>query len=429
MLASTSAIEDLPTAPGRLPGLGHAAALLRSRLRFLDSLHRCGPLVRVDLPGLRCWAVTSPELVHEIAADADSFGRGVSLAEEERVAGRRATAVHGRTRTAWSDPAASGWLDAVREAGADIARRWADAPRVDVLRAMDELVLSAIDRAVLAGRLGQRDTAEIHRLLPDIRRDAVLRTLLPEGLARLPTATHRRVARAGRDLQSLVDDVLCRAPARGSADPIAALTRGRARGGPADLRRDIVDTVFATTSGTAATLAWTLHELARRPELQDRLHRELDEVLDGGPATADVLDSLVRTRRILTEVLRLYAVPLVARRCRREVVLGGVRFPEGSELLCSPHAVHRDPEHYLRPDLFDPDRWLAGGAPVDGAFLPFGTGGQRCSGDQVVYRECLVALAALLARRRVVPAAGARVRTTAGGSVVPSGLRLAVLPR
>ncbi|WP_344517686.1 cytochrome P450 [Streptomyces pulveraceus] len=49
---------------------------------------------------------------------------------------------------------------------------------------------------------------------------------------------------------------------------------------------DTILTVFpAGTETTACTLAWALGLLARRPEVEQRLHDEVDTVLRGNPAT------------------------------------------------------------------------------------------------------------------------------------------------
>src|SRR5699024_4899920 len=146
---------------------------------------------------------------------------------------------------------------------------------LDAAREMNALVLATMDRTLLAGRLRRCDVAQIHRLLPEIRRGAVLRTLLPGGAAGFPPVK-RRLARAGSEMQFIVDAILARDPEGGGADPIAALGPVRARSGSQDLHREVLDTALAATSGTAAVLAWTLHELAQHPDMQDRLHRELD---------------------------------------------------------------------------------------------------------------------------------------------------------
>jgi hypothetical protein len=51
-------LSSLPTAPGRLPVLGHVPALLRRPLEFVQSLHRYGDLVRIYFARLPVYVVT-----------------------------------------------------------------------------------------------------------------------------------------------------------------------------------------------------------------------------------------------------------------------------------------------------------------------------------------------------------------------------------
>ncbi|MGX9227279.1 hypothetical protein ACWV95_15405 [Streptomyces albus] len=44
--------QEVPSAPGRWPLLGHAVPLMRQPLDFVRSLSKTGPLARVDLGGL-----------------------------------------------------------------------------------------------------------------------------------------------------------------------------------------------------------------------------------------------------------------------------------------------------------------------------------------------------------------------------------------
>ena len=66
---------------------------------------------------------------------------------------------------------------------------------------------------------------------------------------------------------------------------------------------------------TANSLAWTWYILSQTPEIEARLHTELDQVLGGRlPMLADGFPKLVYTRAIFEEVLRLYPpVPLLTR--------------------------------------------------------------------------------------------------------------------
>ncbi|MFJ6385812.1 hypothetical protein ACIQI7_38125 [Kitasatospora sp. NPDC092039] len=67
------------TAPGGLPLLGHAAALLHRPHEFVAGLPAHGDLVRLRLGPLRAYVVCHPELVRRLLADDRTFDPGGPL--------------------------------------------------------------------------------------------------------------------------------------------------------------------------------------------------------------------------------------------------------------------------------------------------------------------------------------------------------------
>lgn len=65
-----------PPAPGRLPLLGHAPALVRRPLSFFESTHTDDPLVRIGFGPVNLYLANEPALVHRIQVDTDAFQRG-----------------------------------------------------------------------------------------------------------------------------------------------------------------------------------------------------------------------------------------------------------------------------------------------------------------------------------------------------------------
>lgn len=55
-----------------------------------------------------------------------------------------------------------------------------------------------------------------------------------------------------------------------------------------------------------ATLTWTWYLLSQHPEVEQRLHDEVDRVLGGELPTVDRLGDLPYTRNVIQETLRLY---------------------------------------------------------------------------------------------------------------------------
>jgi cytochrome P450 len=121
---------------------------------------------------------------------------------------------------------------------------------------------------------------------------------------------------------------------------------------------ELLTILVAGVEAPGATLAWGFHELARHPEVEQRLHDEIDAVLAGRPPGYDDVAKLEYTNRVVKEAMRLYSVSVFMRRAIAPVLIGGVRFPADTEVAYSLHALHRHPEAYPAPHRFDPDRWL-----------------------------------------------------------------------
>jgi cytochrome P450 len=108
---------------------------------------------------------------------------------------------------------------------------------------------------------------------------------------------------------------------------------------------------------TAHTVAFTLWEIAARPDLND----------------AD------RTGAVVREALRLYPAGWIGSRVAvRDVDVEGVHVPAGHLVLYSPYLTHRDPQVWDQPDRFRPDRF---DRPLPAwGYLPFGAGERTCLG-------------------------------------------------
>ena len=151
--------------------------------------------------------------------------------------------------------------------------------------------------------------------------------------------------------------------------------------------RDEAMTIFlAGHETTANALAWTWHLLAQHPDVEGRLHQEMDAALDRRPATAADAARLPYARMVLAESMRLYPPAwAVGRRALEDVEIGGYTIPKGTVVLFSQYLLHRDARFFPDPDRFDPDRWLPDrqkGRPKF-AYFPFGGGTRVCIGESV----------------------------------------------
>ena len=79
---------------------------------------------------------------------------------------------------------------------------------------------------------------------------------------------------------------------------------------------------------TSASMAWTLFLIAKHPEVQARLHEEIDSVFNGSKEafTLDDLNKLKYLERVTKESLRLRpSVPAIGRELSEDVTISGCR--------------------------------------------------------------------------------------------------------
>jgi cytochrome P450 len=182
---------------------------------------------------------------------------------------------------------------------------------------------------------------------------------------------------------------------------------------------------------TAAMLTWTLFELYRGdPGMLQDIQAEVRSVLkDKDRPDYDDIVAMKKLRFALIESLRLYPEPpLLIRRARTDDVLPqgsstmgpkGIKVLRGTDMFISTWNLHRSPDLWENPEIFDPTRFdrafrnpsvqgwqgynpdkVTGLYPneqaADFAFLPFGGGQRKCVGDQFAMMEAVVTMAMVI---------------------------------
>ena len=171
----------------------------------------------------------------------------------------------------------------------------------------------------------------------------------------------------------------------------------------------LVDMMMPHTDGVAATVKWFLLIVANRPEVQARVHEELDQVVgrDALPALED-RTRLPYTFAAIAECMRYRtASPLgIPHSASQDTEIGGYRIPAGTKVLGNLYGIHHDPRFWDSPHEVVPERFLprADGSPAEaltgGAFIPFGTGRRRCTGEQLGEIDVWLYITRLLHRFR-----------------------------
>ncbi|KAA0992944.1 cytochrome P450 [Dyadobacter aurulentus] len=164
--------------------------------------------------------------------------------------------------------------------------------------------------------------------------------------------------------------------------------------------RDEAITMFAAGHETSATaLSWLLWELARQPEMVARIRQESKQF-----ETVPTFEQLMRmpyTRQVVEEGLRLY--PPAWTMTREAIVdndIEGYHIPKGTSVFMSVFELHRNPQLWENPLVFNPDHFSAENVKNRAKFnyLPFGAGPRICIGLQFAMMEMQLILSALLKR-------------------------------
>ncbi|HMK73107.1 MAG TPA: cytochrome P450, partial [Myxococcaceae bacterium] len=175
--------------------------------------------------------------------------------------------------------------------------------------------------------------------------------------------------------------------------------------------RDETITMFSAGHETIANcLAWTFYLLSEHPDVESRLHAEVD-ALPGVPTFEDVA-RLRFTSMVLFESMRLYPpVWLMVRRPAEDFPLDGYVVPKGAYIHVSQFLMHRDARYFPDPLRFDPLRWTpeAEAARPKYCYFPFGGGGRKCIGEGFALAEGILVLATIARRFRLRLVPGHRV--------------------
>ncbi|MGW0424102.1 cytochrome P450 [Streptomyces sp. NPDC003015] len=315
--------------------------------------------------------------------------------------------------------------------------RWRPGRQIDVESRMYALAAQVVAHTLIAAPAGRRAADGMAAALPVLLEGMFRRMLVPV-LHRLPLPANRRFERARARLEETIPQVI--AQYRAGQTPVDDLlslvmvaTDDDSRPlSEREVRDQIMSVLAAGVETTASLLAWTLHALAAHPKVEQKLWSELDQELDGHtPGYADV-ERLSYTRRVLTEVLRLWPPTWMLSRIALEpTTVAGFAVPAGADVIVSPYALHRDPAVFAEPERLDPDRWLPGRmtAAQRQAFTAFGGGRRKCLGEHYGMTESVLALAMISSRWQLRKTPGATLRPHPRFLLTPQAGPLMTVPR
>ena len=420
---------SLPPGPPDPPLIGKTLRYVREPIELMQETARYGDLATMSVKPWLIYLVSSPDLVEQVLVtnhmhvgrwrNVEAFkyvmGEGLVTSDDPLHLRQRRMMQpqfhhrmidgYGRTMTAYT-------VGHVQE--------WRDGALIDMSREMRDLTLKIVVKTLFSidipsqvRRLGEAFELSNQYISARFNQFERMRDLLH----RLPLSFTRRFKRelayvdgvvyelieerrrSGSDKADLLDLMLAAVDQEADANDEIRMS---------DLQvRDETVTMFAVGHETVTiALTWAWHLLSLHPEVQERFHSELDEVLEGRTPTVDDLNDLYVTEQILTEAMRLF--PPIWRTGRvvlEEIELEGYPIPAGAFLCISPLVTHRDPRWFDSPDEFYPGRWTPEFRQQlhKFAYFPFGGGPRVCIGEGFAWMEMKLVMAAIGQRWIVRP--------------------------
>ncbi|XP_067210642.1 cytochrome P450 4C1-like [Linepithema humile] len=168
-----------------------------------------------------------------------------------------------------------------------------------------------------------------------------------------------------------------------------------------DIREEVDTFMFEGHDTVAMSICFTILLLAEHKNIQDRVRSEISAVMlrNNGKLNMAALNDMPYLERCLKESLRLYpSVPNIARVASEDVKLQSYIVPAGTLIITAIKLIHRNPDFWPNPDVFDPDRFLPENIKNRHPFsyLPFSAGSRNCIGLRFAMMELKAIIAPLV---------------------------------
>ena len=404
--------------PDGPPMVGVLPRYARDPFAFVREVREAyGEIAAFDLGPNRTYFVTTPALIEQVlVSDAAHFskpdfqadalgqllGEGLLTSEGDHWRDRRelATPAFAPARIASMAPMMAQRAQAMVD-------RWSDGATRNIEWEMTRTTLEIIVEAMFGVDLPVATAKKTAHLLEPVGRrfepDPV-RAVMPEWL---PTPENRTFERSVEKLEGVVDDLVEMRKRTGiddEDDDLLALlleAKAEAKIDQQGIRDELMTMLLAGHDTTALVLTYTFALLSAHRAIEQRVHEEVDTVLEGAPPTAADARRLTTLRNVLQESMRLYPpVYVMFRQADRDVTMGGYDVPADSLIMCSQWATHRDPRYFEKPDTFDPDRWMEPTHPTY-AYFPFGAGPRSCIGKGFTMLEAPIIAATVAQQYRL----------------------------
>jgi cytochrome P450 len=401
-------------------------AYRRGPLPYFQNLaKRYGDIAYFKIGPQEAFFLNHPEYIKEVlVTNNQNFNKGLVLQRAKRLLGEGLLTSEGdfhRRQRRLAQPAfhrqrVAAYAEVMTAYAIRTRERWHDSETLNISEEMMRLTLAIVGKTLFdadvesaSGEVGEAMTVVMELF-------DTLTIPFFELLQKLPLPQLRRFdnarAKLDRIIYRLIDDRRQSGVDHGDLLSMLLLAQDEEGDGgqmtDTQLRDELLTIFLAGHETTANALTWTWYLLSQHPEVEERLHRELDDVLNARTPTFADVSQLRYTEMVLAESMRLYPPAwAIGRLAAVDCEIAGYFVPRKSLVVASQYVMHRDERYYAKPLVFDPERWTeaARESRPQFSYFPFGGGPRRCIGEGFAWMEGILLIATLAQQwqMRLVP--------------------------
>ena len=407
--------EKLP--PSVKAGLlgGHFIKFRSRPTEFLTELAAKGDITYFKLGGYPAYFLNHPDLIRDLLVTSNAkFIKGRALQRSKRLLGEGLLTSEGKVHLkqrrmispAFHHGRIAEYAKSMTEFASKMRDEWTDGEVRDVDKEMMRLTLQIVAKTLFGANVDD-ETDEVGEAMTSlINMFNFLVLPFSELLEKLPLPQTKRLHRSRETLDRVIYSIIDerRKSGEDNGDLLSMLLLAQDEDdGEAMTDKQVRDealTLFMAgheTTANAMTFTWYL--LSQNEEKREKLHAELDEVLNGKTPSFEDYTRLKYTEAVFAEAMRLFPPAwAIGRLSVEQHNFGGYEIPKDALVLVSPYVTQRDKRFWENADEFVPERWEKQTIKEVGAkfvYFPFSRGVRSCIGESFTWMEGVLLIATL----------------------------------
>nr|AKH03530.1 cytochrome P450 3081B1 [Paracyclopina nana] len=166
---------------------------------------------------------------------------------------------------------------------------------------------------------------------------------------------------------------------------------------------------FAGTDTSSSALSIVMHFMAKNPDLQEKLYREIKDAIEENNGNANLdyttLNGLKFMGSVIKESLRFWGFNFLDRTCTKDYHMPELNatIPKGMQVTVAGASIMQDEKFFPDTQTFDPEAHFEDESLYPASFMAFGQGPRNCIGMRFAYMVVRACLVHTLANYKVEP--------------------------